>query len=1546
MARIRVAIVQLTTHPYFTIGGRDFCSEPFLTDHEPILSSLSSSMDVASARDVCRKQYNQFQCWRVASSLEWLWKQWDFGEETKGDSEETQHLVVFPEGSLAPFQISELLVPFAVSANENGHSATILAGTHSFKTGQSDWLDYPNEVNEFLSNPFFEEERSSPEVVAQIVDSLELSQLRGKYRSWLKPFKEPRNKNETLTEFGLRIMATAANNPKYSSSLNHLLEDERATRRKLSSVDRKCLELDRIAAKAGYDAKSVLPIVHPDGSVTLRTKEAPSPFERTNISMLGKGDYERPSPFRLATDSKLSALPVVCSESLQSAYNPEDADIVAILGYHRRPSDFIARLDSAKMNGKLVMLANDGRFGGSGVFLINDNRAENWWFGEPRNGMLDKGDGILLVDVDLQHMAPEIARHNPRYPSGLKKLAAIIPNKFGSGAKHVHSQSRSILDQVRSPVSIGRSGNTKGVDFLSLLKLVQPLVDSPDATPLQRTKLWRLRELIQLRSLSPERAEVWCEDCELPNTETFRPKYADKKISKPRSLDLKELESKLAWEVLQHFEHETSIANEKGMSHNAGELVAAKRLLENRLGRVSVSAPLANLFNCINLRGDNAQATARQRLVRRVGRLVEAYQATSGWLFAVQENDVGGRATKDFFPVAAYNAPELEIYRSVGDPEMGIVGHVIECGEPYLANDVSEEPHSKIYREDVPSTRSEMAVPILANGAVVGVFNLEANYKHAFTRIDMMSLEAESTRLLSDMLILSSSTSKQASSAWHPSSDGWQLRTYLDRFCNAIATSLPTVHGSPSIGTSVWAFDSAKGLLSVIGTARFDFEYVSERALRLDQSHVGKAIIAYCKENGLGQLLPEEITKSNHSEDVASAFEEHNLIADRQAFKRKLKAERMELRSIAVFPFQVQMRSDESKPIVCALAVYGFQHAWGMRGISLEQMFNRTIGRSIARELGRLIGSFISDKKELATAYLKGRLAVDATAARSPLETVRQVMHRVMGAHGCTIFFRSLQQMLPDVPGCEGQLILGATTGVTAAGGLSPVVPNSYPLYSLDESDSGAQRRLQGSSDERSYFDGLTNYLGQNRDSIVRKNDVVDILECVSDVGTGRVVRLAPRNTLLEAFAPGASEHMRFLGASVNYEGENVGVVRLTRTGNAPPFSPIDEEVLAVLRMESAHVFAQEQEKASIDFNAFERTATIPSTDPNGYARLARLVSAKYGVAFHDSIARSSLHFLTFLELLNEPENRSLRSALTQATRRAAREPDLTGKKTMRDSLRQMNQAVSATVSELQEWEMNTDVRNHKKLLQQLLVYSADFVGPQMAMAAILEDLNESIFRGLKAHFPDSLPHFGDAASNPIVLSSLRCVVSHGKSEQFLHVLRVQPSWNSEHPDEDAGQALPRSLKMDANGRRVHEFRQPLYYELIAQGPPDPNRFHLMHALSNTVKAGICFPFSVALPKRASGGESVARREHLILSTDFAMRLGEPQLKQLIFPHLQLAIHKLSFLLERGQVENNMAAVASRYKRMDDTRFSLDVGRPAELDGGVQIEWWKCEGPT
>jgi K+-sensing histidine kinase KdpD len=71
--------------------------------------------------------------------------------------------------------------------------------------------------------------------------------------------------------------------------------------------------------------------------------------------------------------------------------------------------------------------------------------------------------------------------------------------------------------------------------------------------------------------------------------------------------------------------------------------------------------------------------------------------------------------------------------------DQGVMGWVATNGEKALCNDVSQDPRYLVY--EYHSTRSELALPIKVENAVVGVLNVEDTKLHAFDETDAVVLE-------------------------------------------------------------------------------------------------------------------------------------------------------------------------------------------------------------------------------------------------------------------------------------------------------------------------------------------------------------------------------------------------------------------------------------------------------------------------------------------------------------------------------------------------------------------------------------------------------------------------------------------------------------------------------------------------------------------------------------------------------------------------------------------------------------------------------------
>ena len=98
--------------------------------------------------------------------------------------------------------------------------------------------------------------------------------------------------------------------------------------------------------------------------------------------------------------------------------------------------------------------------------------------------------------------------------------------------------------------------------------------------------------------------------------------------------------------------------------------------------------------------------------------------------------DTGGRVIAGMAAVGFDDTPRDE------DPMLrrgeGIIGHVIATGQTVIAPDVRLNPY---YVTGKASTRSEIAVPIVSGGDVIGALNLESDTLDAFSEADVEYLE-------------------------------------------------------------------------------------------------------------------------------------------------------------------------------------------------------------------------------------------------------------------------------------------------------------------------------------------------------------------------------------------------------------------------------------------------------------------------------------------------------------------------------------------------------------------------------------------------------------------------------------------------------------------------------------------------------------------------------------------------------------------------------------------------------------------------------------
>ena len=101
-------------------------------------------------------------------------------------------------------------------------------------------------------------------------------------------------------------------------------------------------------------------------------------------------------------------------------------------------------------------------------------------------------------------------------------------------------------------------------------------------------------------------------------------------------------------------------------------------------------------------------------------------------------------------------AKEIAILGYAGDAEpahprfprtQGLCGAAVASGETVVVGDVTADPR---YLTTFGSTRSEIVVPILRAGAVVGVLDVESDRSEAFGHDDRAQLEVAATLLATE----------------------------------------------------------------------------------------------------------------------------------------------------------------------------------------------------------------------------------------------------------------------------------------------------------------------------------------------------------------------------------------------------------------------------------------------------------------------------------------------------------------------------------------------------------------------------------------------------------------------------------------------------------------------------------------------------------------------------------------------------------------------------------------------------------------------------
>ncbi len=244
---------------------------------------------------------------------------------------------------------------------------------------------------------------------------------------------------------------------------------------------------------------SVLPLFTPDRS-HFHLKSFPSVFERTDVHHPGNKKPTIDCVSATTRGHKLTILPLVCAEALCDHDVRGTPDLVVIPSYNDGIDPFRPLIERYVRNQVPVVFCNDGRFGGSSIHVALDRRMDTWWWGDPIGGLLPPSDGVLIADIDMSSLAPQVGVANPQQSVHLAVVAAIVGKQGNPSHLAVSEQ----LQRIREAGS-----NDAQAEMLS------QCLDHEQPSPIQALKLMQLRRLAENGNATGQWWDALGSDCVL-----------------------------------------------------------------------------------------------------------------------------------------------------------------------------------------------------------------------------------------------------------------------------------------------------------------------------------------------------------------------------------------------------------------------------------------------------------------------------------------------------------------------------------------------------------------------------------------------------------------------------------------------------------------------------------------------------------------------------------------------------------------------------------------------------------------------------------------------------------------------------------------------------------------------------------------------------------------------------------------------------------------------------------------------------------------------
>jgi len=179
----------------------------------------------------------------------------------------------------------------------------------------------------------------------------------------------------------------------------------------------------------------------------------------------------------------------------------------------------------------------------------------------------------------------------------------------------------------------------------------------------------------------------------------------------------------------------------------------------------------------------------------------------------------------------------LEGYIIDLDEPEGIIPWVARSGKTLLANNVDEEPHYQPSPLPPANTRSELTVPLVFSGQVLGILDVQSNQLNAFTEQDRLIIETLGDSIAAAIrnadLYRSEQWRRQVGDSLREVAVLLSANASLDQVLDAILTELE--RNLPSDISAIWLLDEENIYCAAVHGARaIDLELARQRYAEAD----------------------------------------------------------------------------------------------------------------------------------------------------------------------------------------------------------------------------------------------------------------------------------------------------------------------------------------------------------------------------------------------------------------------------------------------------------------------------------------------------------------------------------------------------------------------------------------------------------------------------------------------------------------------------------------------------------------------------------------